>query len=510
VRDVQIWNGRENVQGWGAVRVLSTVSRVDNLQFDNIWSPYGQTTGYWGVLVGTFPTVLIPGPGNIGSVLFDNVSLDVLNTGGAVLTPNQPVGVFGVSGIIDRLEIRNRQRANAQNWADITLVNGSTIKELVVSGDWYQPAGAANNVPIIRNDGAAVGTLAFFGRCYRDAGALAAAAPVLRMSSASATVGTAHIHVIANRAIINVVDFTAAAAITTLMISGIHTNAGPPVAFGANAATITNLITGTGAAPLTFAYAAQGASSGSGTVVRLNSYADTGIAPPTLGSGTYLAHWDFSTLTGSAGSSVTTATDTVSSLVLTAVGTPPTLSLAAQNSKNMVQFSGAQQLKATGSWVNNLIGNMSGFVIVKNVTEATNNVIVWGGSASQGATVANQFALYTGISPSSVQWNRVGSGGQGAAIFSPADNTTVYKLVFRYNSTNGVMELWVNGGGSLPNTGLNPTAATWDTFALGVGVGTTFTGFLTGLVGEVGLINGLIGSGDVTALQSYLTSAWGS
>lgn len=77
IENIQINNG--DGLGWG-IRILSTISRVDNITIKNI---RGITVGY-GLLVDTYswsPAMDFPGKGNIGSIIADNLSFNTTTDG---------------------------------------------------------------------------------------------------------------------------------------------------------------------------------------------------------------------------------------------------------------------------------------------------------------------------------------------------------------------------------------------------------------------------------------------
>lgn len=270
--NIQIWNGRENVTPWGAVRILSTAARVDDIIIRGV----SGSTANWAFLLDTYGSTLVSGSGNVGRVIYDDISLDVIGSG-AISN-----AVFLIGANAECVEIRNRYRYNAgSSYYDVRVEPSCTVKRLMVGGTWFQPASAANNPPIVRVGGA-IGDFQFSGKLHRDSGLGATTMPVLQVlldpafngrSAGTGSVSTAIIDVDATR-VMNLVDLQAG-TIGTLLLRGTHRNAGggSPVAT-VTGATITNLIAGTGTTPLAWDIA-NTLVSGSGTIVRTNGYSES-------------------------------------------------------------------------------------------------------------------------------------------------------------------------------------------------------------------------------------------
>jgi hypothetical protein len=279
VNGLQIWNGRENVTSWGAVRILSQAARVDDIIIRDV----SGTTANWAFLCDVYlPGCLLPGSGNVGRVIYDDISLDV-TASGAIAN-----AVFVIGANADAIEIRNRNRNNvaAGAYIDIRVEPSCTVKSLRVTGTWTQQAGATTVAPIVRVGGALTEFL-FNGRVLRDSSLTVAANPILQVptdaafngrSSGSGSVGTALIDADVSN-VTNMVDLSGLGTIGTLILSGAHRNAGSgcPLSVTSTATVaLVNYVYGNGAYPLAYNHATVAAKSGSGVVTNINDYVETG------------------------------------------------------------------------------------------------------------------------------------------------------------------------------------------------------------------------------------------
>lgn len=254
---LHIWEGRENVIGRGAVRLLSTTSRLDNVVIrrvtgiTNIWAFYIYNEG---------SNVLIPGPGNYGMIVYEDIQVDLTNAS------NGPAVWYINNSTVENIIIRGRYRKSAQNCPDIQI-NGSTVYSFKYEQAlYYQPTGATNNTePVVVVSGAStIPEMLLDVRTIRDGTVAVGAAPILQNAG---TIYTADIHMEAAR-ITNAVVNTG--SIQTLKLSGVHrdTGGGSPLS---NTGTVTNYIYGQGAYPLAYNAGSVAAVTGGGTVTNTNT-----------------------------------------------------------------------------------------------------------------------------------------------------------------------------------------------------------------------------------------------
>lgn len=244
----------------GCVRLLSTYHRIDNviIQFTT-----GSNTNI-PFLMYPYPS-LCPGIGNYGHVTIRDDSHDT--NGGS--------GSFIIGGDIDFLDIQSRYRYNAQAHPDIQISTAQIVK-LHVEWNGYQPAGASNNTqPAMLITNAHIQELKFTGSIKADSSITTRAAPFIITTNDTPGIGGVidfcEMDVMGD-AITNLVNHTSTSTIGTLIIRGIHSNAGggSPVAV-ASGATITNLCVAGAGGNLAYV-TANGANSGSGTVTNTNTY----------------------------------------------------------------------------------------------------------------------------------------------------------------------------------------------------------------------------------------------
>lgn len=172
--------GRDGTVSWGGLCFRSTVARIDDVRVKGIsgqtaafalWAPNFNNDTY---------SMLIPGPGIIGTVTLEDVAIDCQS-------PYQGVATFGWAMNTERLCIRNRYRRNAQALPDIFVARGCVIQHLeMFKHVGYQAAGAANNT---QQTAAIFGTVTNFtmtGRVFRDPSIAVAAAPLLQLGTYTA------------------------------------------------------------------------------------------------------------------------------------------------------------------------------------------------------------------------------------------------------------------------------------------------------------------------------------
>jgi len=245
--------------------------------------------------------------------------------------------------------------------------------------------------------------------------------------------------------------------------------------------------------------------------------------------------WDASQLTGSNTSLVTALADQSGNGYNASGGSSATtLVTASQNNLNGVIFSGAslaQALVANASWVDNLRLNHTGLLVFKAPSGFTSGggVPLWfGNSAADGSYGSNtpgqdQLAVLSYSSSGSpyVQVNRIANGSPAGAVAVQATSVSVLqKLVWRYNSANKTTELWLNSQTKMTGTNSSSSGSqTWNFLALGapdaVANGATatnavFTGAFIGTFYELELWSGNFADSDISTIQSYMTSKWGS
>jgi hypothetical protein len=245
-----IWVGTENEVAVGAVRLLSTYHRIDNV---TIKHTRGQTSQL-SFKIGAYASVLCAGNGNVGRVLVDDYTGDNNATGGAGQgDANILLGLNGTNSSIEFLQIRSRYRYNATAYPDIYVATNCTVQKLVIEWDGYQPAGASNNTQPVVLVAGTVGEIKITGSSTCDSSISTRASPFLRTAT-GASIARAILNVDGDF-ITNLVDHAAGTLTALIFAGGSHTNAGggSPVAI-ASGLTIANLLYGnlvfkTGTAP---------------------------------------------------------------------------------------------------------------------------------------------------------------------------------------------------------------------------------------------------------------------
>jgi hypothetical protein len=305
VEDVVSWQGRQGVVTWGGLSLRSTVTLLDNVIIRgwqgtaenwSIWAPQFFTNT---VSRGGSSGMLVPGSGNIGRVVLEDITLDMVSLA------NAPAIIsWGLN--TQSLTIRNRNRVNAQvAGPDIFVGVDVTIAQLNIQ-DYIasQEAGATINGDAVLQVSGNVNSLNMTGSIFRDPSLAVAAAPALLVTSFTPTaaqgafpfeeptsgvvggiIGTAKVDMDAN-AITNLVQLgsptgpVTAGEITTLRLAGQHYNAGGGSPLS-NDGIVTNYIVGSGIFPLVYNSSAVPSFTGT-SPVNVNAYSENVVSSATL------------------------------------------------------------------------------------------------------------------------------------------------------------------------------------------------------------------------------------
>lgn len=235
---------------------------------------------------------------------------------------------------------------------------------------------------------------------------------------------------------------------------------------------------------------------------------------------------DASALTGANGSAVTSIPDqSGNSYALT--GGSATLVTGAQNGMNGIAFAGSsitQAMQVVTSAAGGLGGDFSGLLVVKAESFVGGPILLWiGNSSTTGDSTGpgtDQFALYT-FSSNILGLNRIANGSERGSAAIPATSGPLHKIVWRYTAATATIQLFVNGSQvtaqnlNLSNvlaTANTATSATWNMISLGASNAgnTTFYTPYAGQFLELQLYGGALAATDLTTLQNYATSKWGS
>lgn len=256
VDGLHIWEGRENATSRGAVRLLSTTSRLDNVVIRRVT---GLTSVWAFYIYNEGSNVLIPGPGNYGMIVYEDIQLDLTSAS------NGPAVWYINGSTVESVQIRGRYRKNAQNCPDIEI-NGSTVYSFKYDDAlYYQPTGATNNeAAVVVTSTSTLPEMLLDVRTIRDGAVSVGAAPILQNAG---TIYTADVKMEAAR-ITNAIVNTG--SIQTLKLAGVHrdTGGGSPLS---NTGTVTNYIYGQGAYPLAYNAGSVAAVTGGGTVTNTNT-----------------------------------------------------------------------------------------------------------------------------------------------------------------------------------------------------------------------------------------------
>jgi len=255
----ELTRGAENVLNAGAIRFLSTVSRIDNVTVRRL---YGATS-YQGIVLTQFQTsTSINGAGNFGNFLFEDIKVDFSAPAGG---PDQ-IGFFNIDGQFDNITIRDFV-AYPQNTPYIYVGNqsGGGLDNIHFDGKIWLPTGATNNAQPIMLVAGNVGKIK--GKFLRQVGSgfSAVDSPVVKTATGANITGGVELEVDYDTAL-SVVNHNAG-SLSNVRLTGYLRNAGAGRPLTGGSFTIKNTQT-------TGMYSVNSFVGGTLTITNANGYAD--------------------------------------------------------------------------------------------------------------------------------------------------------------------------------------------------------------------------------------------